>query len=1127
VLKKINFYYLFLLISTFSFFSCNSTKKDTKILVFSKTLGYRHESIEVGKKALAKLALENDIKIDTTEDSKIFNERDLKNYSAIVFLSTTGDVLNFNEQVELQRYIQAGGGFVGIHAATDTEYEWPWFNKLVGAYFLSHPKTQKATINIIDHDHPSTKTLPNVWKRVDEWYNFKSISDSLNFLANLDEKSYEGGVHGAKHPIAWYHSFEGGRAFYTGLGHTPESYTEPLFLEHILGGIKYAIGENDIDYKRTKIASVPSADRFVKVVFAEKLDEPMELVVTSKGTIYYVQRKGEIMMYSPATQKLKLVHKLDVFTKHEDGLLGMALDPNFDRNNFVYIMYSPNGQRSVQNISRFKLYEDNLDLTSEKVVLEIPVERSECCHSGGSLEFGPDGNLYIAVGDNTNAFRSNGYSPMDDRPGQTSFDAQRSAGNTNDLRGKILRIHPEADGTYSIPHGNLFAKNQANTKPEIYIMGCRNPYRISIDQKTNYLYWGDVGPDAGKDSLQGPRGHDEVNQARVAGNHGWPYFVANNKPYAQVDFATNAIGGSQNPAKPFNNSRNNTGLKVLPPAKIPFIWYPYTKSTEFPEVGQNARCAMAGPVYHFDNYPNSSGKFPRYYDKSLIIYDWARDWIMAVRQDEKGNFKSLEHLFPTMEFDHPTDLEFGPDGALYLLEYGNLWFAQDDNARLVKIEYVAGNRPPVAKAKALGEFQGEAPLKVKFSGQGSYDLDKDDIIYEWRFSGKAIKSRDINAEFTFEKPGVYTPTLTVTDVHGNSSVATVDVTVGNSVPQVYIQTKTNRTFYWDKYPIVYQVDVKDKEDKTIDSSRINFFLDYLPEGKDMAEIMSGHQKAPVEKNTIDLPLINQSDCKACHSLKKRSVGPSFLEVATRYQNSDAVDKLANKIIKGGGGVWGDHAMSAHPQVSKEDAKAMVVYILSLTQEEKPINILKPAGVLNPNDHREKGNDGTYILSASYRDGGTKVMGPFTGKTSLSLRNPKIMAKDLGRLNEFKAWGYDIIEGVADGGYFYFNACDLTDISGLTYEYSATVPGKLEIHLNNPQGPVIGVAEFASTGVWNNWKPITTEIKETRGQYNLCFVYRKGGNHESNFLQIKSIYFNNKFSVGNVGKPLAKSSNPNK
>jgi uncharacterized protein len=218
------------------------SSKEASILVFYKTAGYYHESIPDGIAALQKLGNEHRIAVDTTKDANRFSANELQRYDAVVFLNTTQDVLDPVQQAVFEQYIRSGKGFVGIHAATDTEYSWPWYNKLVGAWFSSHPKIQDAKVQVVNKKHPSTSFLPDVWARKDEWYNFKDINPEITVLANLDEQSYQGGTNGTNHPIAWYHAFDGGRAWYTAGGHTAESYREPLFLQHILGGLEYAIG---------------------------------------------------------------------------------------------------------------------------------------------------------------------------------------------------------------------------------------------------------------------------------------------------------------------------------------------------------------------------------------------------------------------------------------------------------------------------------------------------------------------------------------------------------------------------------------------------------------------------------------------------------------------------------------------------------------------------------------------------------------------------------------------------------------------------------------------------------------------------------------------------------------------
>jgi type 1 glutamine amidotransferase len=217
-----------------------------RLLVFSKTGGFRHGSIKDGKIALQKLATEHKFAVDFTEDSNVFTDANLAHYDAVIFLLTTGKILNDNQKAAFERYIRSGGGYVGVHSASDTEYAWSWYGGLVGAYFdriHGHSKVVKATIHVTDRSHPSTVMLPMLWVRTDEWYNFASNPRGrVNVLMTIDERTYKGGIMGADHPIAWYHEYDGGRAWYTALGHTSESYYEPLFLAHLWGGIMYAAG---------------------------------------------------------------------------------------------------------------------------------------------------------------------------------------------------------------------------------------------------------------------------------------------------------------------------------------------------------------------------------------------------------------------------------------------------------------------------------------------------------------------------------------------------------------------------------------------------------------------------------------------------------------------------------------------------------------------------------------------------------------------------------------------------------------------------------------------------------------------------------------------------------------------
>jgi type 1 glutamine amidotransferase len=219
-------------------------KANPKVLIFFKEVGeYHHTVTPTAINAIIKLGEQNAFDVDTTTNAENFTEENLKQYSAVIFLNTEGDVLEDDQQEIFKSYINHGGGFVGIHSATDTEFEWNWYGRLVGAYYKNHPDVQAATLKVVDHTQLSTQALPAIWKRTDEWYNFGWYNDDIKFLVVIDEGSYGGGRNGGEHPISWYHAFDGGRAWYTAMGHTEETYSEPLFLKHLLGGIEYAMGK--------------------------------------------------------------------------------------------------------------------------------------------------------------------------------------------------------------------------------------------------------------------------------------------------------------------------------------------------------------------------------------------------------------------------------------------------------------------------------------------------------------------------------------------------------------------------------------------------------------------------------------------------------------------------------------------------------------------------------------------------------------------------------------------------------------------------------------------------------------------------------------------------------------------
>jgi cytochrome c len=705
--------------------------------------------------------------------------------------------------------------------------------------------------------------------------------------------------------------------------------------------------------------------------------------------------------------------------------------------------------------------------------------------------------LYISTGDDTNPFESDGYAPIDNRPGKSGWDARATSANTNDLRGKVLRIKPRADGGYDIPKGNLFSQGTEKTKPEIYVMGCRNPYRISVDSKTGRLFWGEVGPDAGENSEKyGPRGHDEVNMATKAGFYGWPLFVADNRAYARRDFVTKATGEFFNPAKPVNESPHNTGLTQLPPAQKALIYYPYDVSPEFGEVvTKGGRNAMAGPVYYTEDYDKKSKvKFPDYYNGKLFTYDWMRDWVLSVTLDKDGSIVDMERFLPNMPFSHPMDMQFGADGTLYLLEYGPNWFAQNDEARLTRIRFNAGNRAPVVEA-TLSKTAGAVPFTLQVDASKSFDHDKDALKYSWQMGKGQGGLKEAKGSYTFKEAGTYDVVLTVTDSKGASTVRHFEIQAGNEPPVVDVRIEGNQSFFWEKEPVKYAVNVVDKEDGQtstagIPNTDVFFDVQYL-EGYDKTMIAQGHQKngaIAAGKRLIEL-----SDCKSCHALDKKSVGPTYLAIAEKYKTTNgAVNLLAEKIIKGGGGVWGEQAMSAHPQLTQAQAKEMTKYILSLGV--KQVSTLPLAGNYVP---AKSGAGGAYIFSAVYTDKGASKSVPQTSSSQMVLRPAKFSALQYDEQKgtmKFKSpqTGQDILVINGDKSQIVFKRVDLTGVGQVTMMANSitgmTAGGTIQLRQGSADGKLLGevvVAEAQMT-------PVSIPLNGAKGFQDLYLVFVNPG-----------------------------------
>ena len=816
--------------------------------------------------------------------------------------------------------------------------------------------------------------------------------------------------------------------------------------------------------------AAPRDDRFRIEVLDDNIYEPMEMEVLPGGEVLFLERRGKMKRYNPRTGATELIRDFPVCIEgnYEDGLHGIALDPGYGKtNHHIFVYYSPLPCDSTdQYLSRFEYRDGKLNVESEVIVLRVPVQRKSCCHSGGSVEFGPDGLLYLSTGDNTSSKESNGYSPLDERPGRGPYDSQKGSSNTNDLRGKIIRIRPTADGGYEIPEGNLFAPGTELTKPEIFVMGARNPFRIAIDPWSNYLYWGDVGPDVGEAGRYGPQSYDEWNQAQTAGNYGWPYFVGDNFAYPRRDFATDEVGELFDPAAPVNESPNNTGLRELPEARPAMIWYPYGPSEEFPQLGNGSRSAMAGPFYNPDTLlPITTSALPDYYAGKWFIYEWARSWIKVVTFDEKRqNIVQIEDFLPDFPISKPIDMKIGRDGAIYLLEYGNDYFLNNPDARLVRISYSARNRPPVAQLQT-DETAGGLPFQPTLTANGSYDPDPDDSLsYRWYLDG-TLSGEETTFQPIIAEAGPHKVELEVIDAYGTSATTQTVLTAGNARPRVELALNGNRSFLFDggRNALSYTTTIEDPEDAKLgglDMNRAVVNAAWLDDPTLLEGLRRGTAQLPGGnlEYASGAALIAESDCYTCHKERSENVGPAYLAVADRYPDTEAnISMLATKVIKGGNGNWGDRLMSGHPTLSPADARTMVGYILSLNDGSK----LPLRGTVRAGEGR-----GTYVIAARYRDdGGMAGTAPLVGQGLLMLRSPRIQ---LGSENEGTYRGYiravgeegseqNVVE-LRPGGYVRLANIDLTGVSRVDVEVMAASAGLLELRHGSTEGTLVAQVE---------------------------------------------------------------------
>ncbi|GAA4715225.1 ThuA domain-containing protein [Phytohabitans rumicis] len=721
---------------------------------------------------------------------------------------------------------------------------------------------QEAVVSVTDRQHPANDGLPLTIKRSDQWINWDpSPVGRVHTVAQVQEHTYNPGLsrNGAFHPISWCRDYDGGRSFYTGMGRTEASYTtDTRFQSHLLGAIQWTSGTVRGDCQAT-IAANYRTERLTTTNQTGQLDqigEPHGLTIAPDGKVFYIGKAscatapvvdwanpnvglgcGTIHQWDPRTRQVKLLTTLAVMgnrgsgselVKNEEGLVGITLDPNFADNGWVYVYWMPHqsidrdkriGQRTVSRFT-YDASQQTIDHSTRKDLLHWDTQIHSCCHAGGGMTFDESGNLYIGTGDSNSSGGSSGYSGNNwtqEFAGTSFQDARRTAGNTNDLNGKILRIHPEPDGTYTIPDDNLFTgleQGGGKTRPEIYVMGVRNIARIAWDPVNDWLTAAWVGPDAGAPSPElGPAKYETATIIQHAGNHGWPYCMGNRQPYrdrSNVD--AEVLTGWYDCDNPKNESPRNTGLVNLPPVRDNMIWYsPQGGGPVFPKRADGSglptyvqsestytqpyltgggQAIMDGPTYHRSEVDTGSGvAWPAYWDNKWFIGDESNSnnriavTVDPGTVDHAGAPAFAEDLKPIIQpgtggtqLQSWMDAKFGPDGALYLLDYGNGFFTLHPNQKLTRVTYQGGPatpHPSLATARSIAQAQ---PRTVAFSA-----AKVGGVAWEWDF-GDGKTSTAPHPKHTYKRYGTFQATLKVTYADGEVVTATIPVTAGCAAP---------------------------------------------------------------------------------------------------------------------------------------------------------------------------------------------------------------------------------------------------------------------------------------------------------------------------------------------------------
>lgn len=775
----------------------------SRLLVCMATSEEYSQSNASARAFIERISSRNHWKPTFTTDPLAFTIDSLQQYSALLFVNNVGNTVDSTLHQDVEQYMRNGGGVVFLHASIDANQSWEFYSTMVGVRSNSVTESQTAVMHVLDQQHPSTAHGGLIWTVHDRILNLENnLRQNAHVLATVDNRSIRAGTMGLDHPISWCAQIDRGRSWVTTLGFEPEVYNNPTIERHLEQGIRWAAHEIDGDASafRYQSYSMQTVAEIRGLACLTSLPTQKLFAATRRGEFYVVERDGS------AHRKAG-----EILVSHggEDGTLGAIADTRRTDSAIVYVL-SADRRTDTVSVYRIVIEADTIVPRATQTLLSFPYQSAATYHVGGGLTFNRlTGDLYIGTGDNTHGEGVGGYPAMDERPGRETFDAQRTSANSMSHRGKILRIRPHIDGLgYSLPNDNLSANEADSVLPEVYAMGFRNPFRISIDPLSGVLMVGDVGPNPWpiQEVFGDVRGVDELNYVTKPGNFGWPYFVGNNAAFNLVDMGPPPKSrGPNSPNAPFNFSPNNTGKKTLPRA-IPSIYEYSDWDPDSALCGKPAgRAICAGPRMSFAE-DRSANALPLHLQDFWLLYDFSRGWIRCFRVDTTGHILAGFPLYLRPDSSAILDIEFTEDGELYALVWDDPKRG-DAKARVVRIVW-----SPTASAALQARIQsnthyGASPLTVEFDGRASRGSI---AVYNWDVDGDGTTDTSATSfSWTYEVQGTYDAHLTVEDSSGAVSIASVRITVGNSPPTIHSIVPSHGMIYREGKPLLVTIDASD------------------------------------------------------------------------------------------------------------------------------------------------------------------------------------------------------------------------------------------------------------------------------------------------------------------------------